>query len=120
MESWLRSTKSGMGGNFMASLKRCGIALKSWSNKTFGHIPKSLKQIQSELKSTNSRRVDSTLKKLEKDRVKLLELDEYYWKQRAWSSLAKRRGSELQIFSCKASQRQSQNSIKGMEDNGGN
>ncbi|PON56587.1 LOW QUALITY PROTEIN: hypothetical protein PanWU01x14_180000 [Parasponia andersonii] len=71
-----------MGRNFMANLKRCGIALKS-SYKTFDHIPRRLKQIQSELMSTNSRRADSTVKELEKDRVKLLELDEYYWKQRA-------------------------------------
>ncbi|PON80036.1 hypothetical protein PanWU01x14_004860 [Parasponia andersonii] len=85
-DSWTSFNIRGSSSALIKALGRCRESLKAKSSSTYGRIPKMLKSIQNERSCYYNNGVhkgDNCIKLLEKKGDKLLELEEYYKKQRS-------------------------------------
>jgi hypothetical protein len=111
-------------GDIENKLKHTLNTLHSWGRKTFGIIPKRIKETQQELNdlqnAQNSQNLTSIIRSKEKELDDLLEVEEMWWSQRSRAMWLAHGDKNTRFFHQKASQRRRKNKIEGIRDSLGN
>jgi hypothetical protein len=98
-------------------------SLHSWGNKTFGNIPKRIKETQNELdrlqNNSDSQDLSQQIYAKEKELDDLLEKEEMWWSQRSRALWLTHGDKNTNFFHQKASHRKKRNKIESIRDNQG-
>ncbi|PON73050.1 hypothetical protein PanWU01x14_062000 [Parasponia andersonii] len=99
-------------------LECCTAGLKQWSSGKYGHIPYKMKRILGNLDKAYAGPYDSnslaSLRRLEKERDRIMSLEEEFWRQRSRAEWVKVDDRNTMFFHSKTSQHRNKNTITSL------
>jgi exonuclease III len=110
-------------GDFNEKLAHTLNSLHKWGSKTFGAIPRRIKETQAELENlqrvADSQDLTQQISTKEKELDDLLEKEEMWWSQRSRALWLTHGDKNTRFFHQKASHRNKRNKIENIKDNQG-